>query len=351
MTTDLVRRDTDSWVDVFGSVGSLADSIARTEFVPDQLKGKPAAIVACILYGREVGIGPMQALQSIYVVNGRPTMSAELMRTQVFAAGHRIVYLEQTNTRCVVEGYRAGDDRATAKVTYTMDDAKQAKLDGKNTWRQNPRQMLAARATAELCRLAFPDAIAGLSYTADELESVDGETGEITPAPTRRTARRATQPAEAVRVDQPAAETAPETPVTVDEPPLDEPPPAPTPVATPAQDWKARVEAAAARAAETPTVAPAPDGPMSLPTQRRMMALFNDVGWAERDDRLRASVAIVGRPLDSAKQLTQREASDIITVLEYAAGTADPPETLTRVIEGTLASEALADVVDGELVD
>jgi len=154
----------------------LAERIYRTEFVSSGLRGRPEAVVACILAGHEVGIGPTQALSKIYVVDGKPTMSAELMRALVQRAGHDFWVEENTNTRVTVCGRRAGRE-FVSKVTWTMDDAKKAGLAGKQNWQRYPRSMLLARATSELCRLMFADVLGGISYSREELE--DG--GEIPP--------------------------------------------------------------------------------------------------------------------------------------------------------------------------
>jgi preprotein translocase subunit SecD len=55
-----------------------------------------------------------------------------------------------------------------------MEDAKMAGLANKNNWKTYPRAMLLARATSELCRIVFPDIIAGLSYTPEEVSSIEG---------------------------------------------------------------------------------------------------------------------------------------------------------------------------------
>ena len=82
-----LRRDTDNWVEVLPAVGDLATQISGTEFVPVALRGKPAAIAAAILTGREVGIPPMQSLSGIHVVDGWPTLSSELMRQRCSPPG------------------------------------------------------------------------------------------------------------------------------------------------------------------------------------------------------------------------------------------------------------------------
>jgi hypothetical protein len=95
------------------------------------------------------------------------------MRAMVARHGHRIDVLENSATACEVKGVRA-DTGSTATVRWTMEDAKLAGLAGKNNWKNYPRAMLLARATSELCRIVFPDIIAGLSYTPEEVASIEG---------------------------------------------------------------------------------------------------------------------------------------------------------------------------------
>lgn len=80
----------DSWANVVGQVAELARGIAGTDFVPDAMRGKPAAVTAAILTGRELGVGPMTALAHIHIVKGKPGQSAQLMRSLIFSAGHQL---------------------------------------------------------------------------------------------------------------------------------------------------------------------------------------------------------------------------------------------------------------------
>lgn len=148
-----------------------AQRVCGTEFVPQSYRGRPEAVFAAILYGRELGMGPMQALQSLNVIKGKPSLSPEAMRARVFAAGHRIETSEYGDDRVVLAGTRA--DGATATVCWTLDDARRAGLGGGDNWKRYPRAMLLARATSELCRLLFPDVISGASYTPEELQHLD----------------------------------------------------------------------------------------------------------------------------------------------------------------------------------
>ena len=168
MSNELVIAQPD-----YESLQKLSQRISNTPFVPTALRGKNEAVLACVLYGAELGLGPMQSLNSIHVIEGRTAMSPELMRAMVARHGHRIDVVENSATACEVKGMRS-DTGSTATVRWTMEDAKLAGLAGKNNWKTYPRAMLLARATSELCRIVFPDVIAGLSYTPEEVSSIAG---------------------------------------------------------------------------------------------------------------------------------------------------------------------------------
>ncbi|MEM9610955.1 MAG: hypothetical protein AAGA99_26335 [Actinomycetota bacterium] len=174
--TDIELVDTSPrWVELVPPAMQLAEQIARTDFVPSGLRGKPEAVMAAVLTGDELGIGPMQALSKIHVVDGRPALAAELMRALALQQGHEFWVEETSNTKVTVAGRRSNSsaDVPPTRVTWTLDDAKQAGLNGRQNWRKYPRAMLLARATGELCRLIFPDVLAGISYTSEELTDGD----------------------------------------------------------------------------------------------------------------------------------------------------------------------------------
>lgn len=163
---------------IMGDAFQLAERIARTDFVPKALQGNAEAVMACILTGHEVGIGAMQSLAKIHVIEGRPAMSAELMRALVLRDGHELWFEDVTNTKVTICGKRSGGEHVT-RISWTMDDAKRAGLEGRQNWRKFPRAMLEARATGELCRMIFADVLGGISYVKEELE--DGDLFEPTP--------------------------------------------------------------------------------------------------------------------------------------------------------------------------
>jgi hypothetical protein len=177
-----IRGDVD--LAVIEPLSKFAAQIAKTEFVPSNLRNRPEAVLACFMTGQELGIAPMRALRQIDIIDGRPALRSELMRSLVLNAGHSLWYGEGnefTTTRVVAYGQRK-DGGPVSRVEWTMDMAKTAKLDGKNNWRNTPRAMLTARATGELCRMIFPDVIAGMGYTREELEDSPPNDDEIVEA-------------------------------------------------------------------------------------------------------------------------------------------------------------------------
>ena len=175
MTGEITRHPYDSYRgrDTFGVVSDairLADVICDTEMVPQVLRNRPEAIVAVVLMGHELGLGPMRSLQEIDLIQGRPELSAEGMRSLVFAAGHTIV-ISATDESATAKCHRRewAPDEWVAFV-FTMTDADRAGLIGKDNWKRYPRSMLSARVTTEACRAIFPDVIGGVSYTAEEID-------------------------------------------------------------------------------------------------------------------------------------------------------------------------------------
>lgn len=133
---------------------------------------KPEEALVILMMGAELGLGPMQALRSIYVVSGKPVLSADLLVALVRRSGEcaswRVV--ESTDQRCEIRTMRKGETQEEVCI-WTMERAVKAGVTSKPTWKNFPAQMLKARAAAELARQVYPDVgIAGL-YTPDEMES------------------------------------------------------------------------------------------------------------------------------------------------------------------------------------
>lgn len=142
--------------------------IKTSDLIPKAYRGKPADMFAAILTGRSLGLSDMHALRSIYVVDGKATIGAELMTSLVRNHGHSIM-AEAGDGFCTVTGKRR-DNGDTMTVTWTRDMAAKAGLLGKDNWKKYEASMLWARAVSQLCRMLFPDVLTGMIYTPDEAE-------------------------------------------------------------------------------------------------------------------------------------------------------------------------------------
>jgi hypothetical protein len=211
-TAEIATRQIDDWVPVLAHVADLASKIANSPFVPEGLRGSVPATAAAILTGRELGIPPMTALANIHVIKGKTGLSALLMRALIQAQGHEWQDVTVTDTRVVVKGRRRGEAEWT-EASFTADQARAAKIDISSY----PQDKLYARATVRLARRKFADVIAGMPYSAEELE--DGDAGDETPAALPaaetkpRTARRRQAATETASPASPPPRAA-ETPVT-----------------------------------------------------------------------------------------------------------------------------------------
>lgn len=148
-------------------------AIANTEFVPKNLRGKPEAILAAIYLGRELGLGPMQSMNMIDVIDGKPSLSAELQNARIREAGHSIQTVEWTDQVARLRGVRV-DNGDEMTVEFTAEMARRAGLTSKSNWKNYPEAMLFARALSMLARALFPDVFAAAHvYTPEELGSQD----------------------------------------------------------------------------------------------------------------------------------------------------------------------------------
>lgn len=304
--------DTLSERDVLATAQKLAVELAGTEFVPKAFRGKPAAVMAAMLTGRELGIGPMAALQRIHVIDGRPCLDAQGQRALVLAAGHDLWIEEATPARAVACGRRAGSEHLQ-RVEWTMEMGRQAGLASKSNWRAFPRQMLVARATSELARQMAPDALQGLGYSREELED------EAPPAQPARTRKAATRDAA--------------TPVSVTAPPAAILPATTTPP-TPAPSWD-----------DDEPATPAPTDEVAIAKLKRQMHAVAKEHGITNEARKAAIYAFTGGRTDSSNDLDEPELRGVIEALREAPA-ADDDVTEAEIVDDEPAAFPLDDTPD-----
>jgi len=178
MTTEVAIRSITPWAD-WAAKMEFADQLVRTGFLPAAIKTAGQAL-AIIFTGQELGLPPMHALRSINVIQGKPSLAAELELALFKKRGGRSTWKVSDEQRAVLWLRHPNGDEHTE--TFTLEDAKRADLLGKQGWKNYPKAMLRARCTSSGLRAVAPDIIAGL-YDPEEL-GADVINGEIViPAP------------------------------------------------------------------------------------------------------------------------------------------------------------------------
>lgn len=169
----------------FDEAVKIAKTLAASDMVPKDYKDKAENVFVAIQWGQEIGLPPLQALQNIAVINGRPSIWGDAALALVMAhpafedIEESIVGTGDSMTgKCIVKR----KNRSPVVREFSVADANRAGLWRKvGPWTNYPQRMLQLRARAFALRDAFPDAIKGISI-AEEQQDVEVE---INAAPSR----------------------------------------------------------------------------------------------------------------------------------------------------------------------
>ena len=155
-----------------------AEMLVKTGFLPKAIDTAEKA-VAIILTGKELGIPTMCALRSIDVIQGKPTVSPQLMMALI----NRSKELENIEIKLetkdgavigvTVSMKRKG--RSVHRETFSRTDAQNLGLLTKDNWRKQPAVMLKWRAVAACARIVFPDVVLGLYLPEEMGDTMGGE--------------------------------------------------------------------------------------------------------------------------------------------------------------------------------
>lgn len=173
-TFSLVPRD-------LSEAMQLAKLIAESDLSPKDYRGKPGNVLIAVQMGQEIGLSPMSAIQSIAVINGKPSLYGDVGKAILLSNGFVI---EESDIKTIKDqGF------ATCKITrpghppctrtFGIENAKTAKLWGKEgPWTTNPERQMAWRAFWFSARDIAADVLKGLSGAEEVIDYID-----ITPKP------------------------------------------------------------------------------------------------------------------------------------------------------------------------
>lgn len=256
----------------------MADMLAKSGYFKDAREAAQAGVK--VLAGLEMGFGAFASMTGIHLIDGKPSVGANLLAQAVKRSGrYNYRVTRHTDTECSIAFYEHGEK--VGESSFSMDDAKAAGVASRGPWKAYPKAMLFARALSQGVRWHCPDVLGGTTaYVPEELGApVDGE-GNVIDVPARA-AREATsaRPALDAITDGITAEEleAIAEPREVEQPALD-------------------VE------------------PITGAQLKALHTVGSRLGFtnAQRDD-FRAFVgSLVGRTLESSKDLTKAEASTLL---------------------------------------
>lgn len=179
--------------------------IAASDMVPKDFRDKPGNVLVAIQMGGELGLKPMQAVQNIAVINGRPSIYGDLGKAMLRSNGCDIEEADIDEIRktgsawCVIT--RKGQN--PVRRTFSVDDAKTAGLWGKaGPWTTYPFRQMAWRAFWFAARDAASDLLKGLAGR-EEIEDIVVEAVPPTVTPEQAMPKRKSDK----RKDAAAAET------------------------------------------------------------------------------------------------------------------------------------------------
>lgn len=164
------RQQLDLSPQTFDQALVFCDYLADSDLVPKDFKGKPANCLIAIQWGAELGLKPLQAIQNIAIINGRPSLWGDAVLALV-RSSPLCEYVKESDDghTAICRAKRRGEDEVVG--TFSIDDARTAGLFGKSgPWTQYPARMRQMRARAFALRDGFTDVIKGMAIAEEIMD-------------------------------------------------------------------------------------------------------------------------------------------------------------------------------------
>lgn len=178
MEHTLMKKETLPAPSTWTAMKEQAQVLLKSGFLPPSIK-TPEQALSIALAGRELGIGFMESIRSINIIQGKPTISPQLMLALANRRGEvEDLKIEEHADKVTVTIVRKGRSAHTSE--FGVKEATAMNLIGKDNYRKQPKTMFQWRALAANLRVTFPDVVLGL-YTPEEMgaEVTVGDQGEM----------------------------------------------------------------------------------------------------------------------------------------------------------------------------
>lgn len=175
LTTAAPRQALDLSPQTFDQALTFSQYLADSDMVPKDFKGKPGNCLIAMQWGAELGLKPLQALQNLAIINGRPALWGDAVIALVRSSPLCEFVIETDDghvATCRVK--RRGEPEQVR--TFSTEDAKSAGLLGKQgPWTQYPKRMRQMRARAFALRDVFPDVLRGMPVAEEVMDAPPAE--------------------------------------------------------------------------------------------------------------------------------------------------------------------------------
>jgi len=163
--------------------------LSQSDLVPAQYRGNLPNALLALEIARQTGSSPFFVMQNLYVIQGRPSWSAQFIIAVINACGRFRGGLrfetdsEQNPQTCRAWAIEAATGQRLDGPTVSLDMARKEGWMNKNgsKWQSMPELMLRYRAASFFGRLYAPDLLLGMHSTDEALEIAPDSAGAQVP--------------------------------------------------------------------------------------------------------------------------------------------------------------------------
>jgi hypothetical protein len=158
----------------------FSNMLSKSTMVPKAYQNKPEDVLVAVQWGYELGLAPLQALQNIATINGKPSVYGDaamaLVQNSPVCEDVKEYFEGEGTSNPIAVCVAKRKNRTEVISKYSVEDAKRAGLWNKQgPWTQYPKRMLQMRARGFALRDAFPDVLKGL-ITVEEAQDYPEDT-------------------------------------------------------------------------------------------------------------------------------------------------------------------------------
>lgn len=145
-----------------------ADTFIKSSAIPNGIKNAPQAIMV-MQAGYEMGLQPVEALNSFAIINGKLSLYGETAISQVIKHGHKVEFIDCDATKATCRITRK-DDARSMQNTFTMDMAVKRGLANKEPYQKWPENMMKFKAFHMTAKFIVPEVFHGVPLVEEVQE-------------------------------------------------------------------------------------------------------------------------------------------------------------------------------------